>query len=437
MNSNPLLTIEPELIFFERCEQNSKVVIFKLTNITAHIVIWRVKMTAPSRYKMEPKRGIIQPLETEKIEVRIQYNKYPVNMPGNDKRERDSNGVFVDRFQFESIILDCEPHVRSKSWWKDSFDKKEACLFKSKVFFTKNDVIPQHDIDFLINLMNQPKETTEHVLESSGFLELSTSSLLDLHSSQNNNNNNNQQQEQKRVDSKIEEQPKIVLDSNEKNVQLSPRKEIEKPIQIDNIEMTTTKPELKQQRESLPQSLSHSSNLSYQKNNSPTQKHPTTPLQSPQKLNISSPSQQQQQPILRPPEKTPSTSSPLSLSSNSTPQKGATTTTSNNSSPLSISSNSTPQKGSTITTATSNTTTPSLSSFSTPQKGSTTTTTSTQSISSTSPVKELQRNHTSVKIKEESSVIKLIFEFVKNLIWANIYFIIAFLCGFYARHHYG
>jgi hypothetical protein len=390
MHKPSIMNVEPEFIFFENCAQNSKEVFYFLKNSTAHPMAWKVKMTAPSRYKMSPKRGVIKPLETEVIKVQMVYNKYPPNQPMNEKRERDSNGVFFDRFQFESIIIASDPTpntLRVKSWWKETFsNSEEICTFKSKVFFTLADNFPQADLDILLAQVNASHST----LDASGSLqELSNSSLLNfsqpdynhelkgVESSQqlqpliiemeeNNNNNNNNNNKNN--------------NNNNNNPQLSPRKETEKlPVQEGEVE----KLPINNQSSDQPQRR-QSSNLSPH----------NTPVQSPLKSS-SSPQISNQQPILKPPEKSIYSLPPL-ISTHNSPKKESSTNTTN--------------------------------------------TTSTTSISSGHPVKELNRtskHNTIAKTKEESSVASEMCGVLKTMIFNNLFFILAFLFGFYARHLFG
>jgi hypothetical protein len=269
------MSVEPEIIYFEKCDSNTKIVNFSLTNKSVHSVAWKVKMTAPKRYKMEPKRGVILPLGTAVISVRMVYSKYPPNLAGNEKRERDSNGVFVDRYQFESVVINCETpqnYMRNKTWWSEIFKNAEISVFKAKAFFTLLDSFPQSDIDALLL---QLSSGNNHSQVESGFLELSqTLRPQDLEKSLALENSLS-----------LEKSTSSIEKSDDK-IQLSPRKESEKPFQ-------------EHQKPEQLQSPQRSSSI-------PSQ--PTTPVHTPQKLSAS---QSSQQPILRPPEKSSTISSPL------------------------------------------------------------------------------------------------------------------------------
>jgi hypothetical protein len=258
-HNNNNMTVEPEIIFFEKCKENNKIINFSLKNQAAHSVAWKVKMTAPKRYKMEPKRGVIKPGDTAIISVKMVYSKYPPNLAGNEKRERDSNGVFVDRYQFESVVIYGETpqnYMRDKTWWTSVFknQENEISIFKAKAFFTLHETFPQADTDALLSQLGTGNHS--QILEASGFLELSQIPQ-DLEKSLS-------------LEKSIPETEK-----SDNKIQLSPRRESEKPVQTEQ-----------QKNSEQPQSPLRTSSI------------PSQPI-TPQKLSNSQSSQQQ--PILRPP----------------------------------------------------------------------------------------------------------------------------------------
>jgi len=122
-------------------------------------------MTAPKRYKVSPKRGVIQPLGKVIVTVNISYSSYLPNKSSSEKKERESNGVFVDRYQFESIFVQQneipENYMRDKQWWLNIFKSSENCsVVKSRGYFSLG-AISMEDINILNGMFRSGHEEME------------------------------------------------------------------------------------------------------------------------------------------------------------------------------------------------------------------------------------------------------------------------------------
>jgi len=98
-NRNDVVSITPNILYFPPPLNRKITVRIQLKNITDNFAIFKFKTTAPKRYLVKPKDGIISPLETEIIEILLIESLDEVPKESKDK-------LLVETIRVSSGLLD-------------------------------------------------------------------------------------------------------------------------------------------------------------------------------------------------------------------------------------------------------------------------------------------------------------------------------------------